>query len=413
MIFGKQQKKIFKYPNLLIKLYFSIGSVLLFIFFIFYTNSLLRSFRSEAQVVPNLFARFFSYSAEDDWESLLSQYVFEEIITNIDYPIILTDVHKTPLYWKNIGIDEGIRFHDLPPLDQENLLRNLRKMESDRNIIPLYYTTPNDSIINYAFYSETKAMRQLRLMPYIEALFVLLFVIFGVYAIFFFKRNEKDILWVGMAKEMAHQLGTPISSLLGWIDVLTNRPECNAKDSDFNKLLQFMENDVEQLRKVAHRFGKIGSDIELKPVILHNVIQESVDYFKERLPHVTHKVDIIFISKIQDKMVNIDPDLIKWAIENLIKNAIDAMQKKGGSIIVIAFQEKGKTYIIVQDEGKGIPKSMQTKIFEPGVSTKMRGWGLGLSLAKRIVEDFHKGKIHVIHSVVDEGSTIEISIPEN
>lgn len=413
MIFGKQQKKIYKYPNLLIKLYFAIGSVLLFGFFVLYTNSLLRSFRYEAQVVPNLFARFFSYSAEDDWESLLSQYIFEDIITNIDYPIILTDVNKTPLYWKNIGIEEGTRFYELDPEQQYSVLRNLRRMESEKNIIPLYYTTNTDSIINYAFYSESRPMQQLRLMPYIEALFVLLFVLFGVYAILFLKRNEKDILWVGMAKEMAHQLGTPISSLLGWIDVLSNRAEANAKDSDFNKLLLFMENDVEQLRKVAHRFGKIGSDIELKPVILHNVIQESVDYFKERLPHMTHKIDIIFISKIENKMVNVDPDLLKWAIENLIKNAIDAMQKKGGSIIVIAFQEKNKTFIIVQDEGKGIPKSMHNKIFEPGVSTKIRGWGLGLSLAKRIVEDYHKGKIHVIHSVVGEGSTIEISIPEN
>jgi signal transduction histidine kinase len=279
-------------------------------------------------------------------------------------------------------------------------------------MIPLYYTTENDSIINYAFFSESRAMKQLRLMPFVEVAFVLLFVLFGVYAILFFKRNEKDILWVGMAKEMAHQLGTPISSLLGWIDVLSNRVESSSKDSDLKKLVQFMENDVEQLRKVGNRFGKIGSEIELKPVILHDLIQESVDYYKERLPHLTHKIDIIFISKIQNIKVNVDPDLIKWAIENLIKNAIDAMQKKGGSIILIAFQDKNKTHIIVQDEGKGIAKSMQTKIFEPGVSTKSRGWGLGLSLAKRIVEDFYKGKIHVIHSVVDEGSTIEISIPE-
>ncbi len=412
MVFGKQQRKIFRHPNLLIKLYFTIGSVLLFVFFIIYTNYLLRNFRHEAQVVPNLFARFFSYSAEEEWESLLSQYVFEEIIANIDYPIILTDSEKKPLYWKNIGIKENVLFGELRSEDQDLLLRNLRRMESDRNIIPLYYSTQNDSLINYAFYSESRAMRQLRLMPYLEALFVLLFVLFGVYAILFFKRNEKDILWVGMAKEMAHQLGTPISSLLGWIDVLSARLERISQDSDLTKFLHFMENDVEQLRKVGHRFGKIGSDIELKPVILHDIIQESVDYFKDRLPHLTHKIDIVFISKIQNKLVNVDPDLIKWAIENLLKNAIDAMQKRGGNIIVTAFQENKKTNIIVQDEGKGIPKSMQTKIFEPGVSTKIRGWGLGLSLAKRIVEDFHRGKIQVIHSVVDEGSTIEISIPE-
>ncbi len=413
MIFGKQQKRIFKHPNLLIKLYFSIGSVLLFVFFIIYTNSVLSAFRDEAEVVPNLFARFFTYSAEDDWESLLTQYIFEEIITDIDYPIILTDSEKTPLYWKNLGIEEEISFQQLPQDDRRLLLRELRKMQSDRNVIPLYYSTEQDSVINYAFYSESQAMRRLRLMPYVEALFVLLFVLFGVYAIFFFKRNEKDILWVGMAKEMAHQLGTPISSLLGWIDVLSNRLSRTYQDAEMVKLLSFMENDANQLRKVAHRFGKIGSEIELKPVVLHDFIEESVNYYKERLPQLTHKIDIILISKIQDMMVNVDPDLIKWAVENLIKNAIDAMQKKGGSIIIIAFQENNRTHIIVQDEGKGIPKSMQSKIFEPGISTKTRGWGLGLSLAKRIVEDFHNGKIQVIHSVVDEGSSIEVTIPNN
>jgi hypothetical protein len=413
MIFGKQRKRIFKYPNRLIKLYFSIGSVLLFVFFIIYTNMVLSSFKYEAEIVPNLFARFFTYSTEEDWESLLSQYVFEEIIVEIDYPIILTDSKKTPLYWKNIEIKEGVTFSELTLEEQEYVLRILKKMESDRNVIPLYYSTENDSVINFAFYSESKAMRRLRMMPYVEALFVLLFVLFGVYAIFFLKRNEKDILWVGMAKEMAHQLGTPISSLLGWIDVLNSRIEKNNQDTEMTKLLAYMENDANQLRKVAHRFGKIGSEIELKPVKLHDVIEESVLYFKHRLPQITYKIDIILISKIQDIKVNVDPDLIKWAVENLIKNAIDAMQKKGGSIIVIAFQENKKTHIIVQDEGKGIPKSMQSKIFDPGVSTKSRGWGLGLSLARRIVVDYHHGKIQVIHSVIDEGSTIEITIPEN
>jgi hypothetical protein len=413
MNFGKYRKKIFNSPSLLIKFYFSAGTVVLFIFFLIYTNYVLRSFKKEAEVVPNLFARFFSYSTEDDWEGLLSQYIFEEVITEIDYPIILTDSRKEPLYWKNVGVREGVRFQELTQEEKDAITRNLHRMERERNIIPLYYNSYGDSVLNYAYYSESKSMQMLRNKPYIEAGFVLLFVIFGVYAIYFFKRNEKDVLWISMAKEMAHQLGTPISSLLGWLNVLSSRIEVCTFETDMKKIIGNMENDVEQLRKVAQRFGKIGSDIELTPTVLHDTIEASVEYYKQRLPHLTKKVDIIFISKIQNKEIKVDPDLIKWAIENLIKNAIDAMHKRGGNIIVIAFQDNNKTYIIVQDEGKGIAKSMFSKIFEPGVSSKHRGWGLGLSLSKRIVEEFHHGKIHVVQSVVGEGSTIEIILPEN
>ena len=412
MNYGNKRRLGLGHYNLFIKLYFSIGSVLIFFFFLIYTNALLKGFRTERQVVPNLFARFFSYSSEEDWESLMSQYVFEEIVSKVDYPIILTDFEMTPIYWRNLGIDEQKAFSELPQDKRNIILKILDKMERRKNVIPIYQDPEETTVLNYVFYMESKTMRRFRLIPYIESVFVVLFVLFGVYAILFFRRNEKDVLWVGMAKEMAHQLGTPISSLLGWINLIEHKISSTGDEAKLGEIIPYMENDIEQLSKVANRFGKIGSEIVLKPTVLHDLIQDSVNYFQKRLPHLTNKIDIAFISKIQNKMVNVEPDLIKWAIDNLIKNAIDAMDKKGGNIIVIAFQEKNKTFILVQDEGKGMTKSAFTKIFEPGVSTKQRGWGLGLSLSKRIIEDFHKGKIHVVHSIVNEGTVFEIILPE-
>ncbi|MCB5231277.1 MAG: HAMP domain-containing sensor histidine kinase [Candidatus Cloacimonas sp.] len=412
MNFGNKPRRGLGHYNLFIKLYFSIGSVFIFLFFIVYTNALLKGFRTERQVVPNLFARFFSYSDHEDWESKLSMYVFEEIVSKIDYPIILTDFEMTPIYWRNVGVDEKRSFSELPQDKRNMILKQLDNMERKKNVIPLYLNPEENTVLNYVFYMESRTMRHFRLIPYIEFGFVLIFILFGIYAIFFFRRNEKDVIWVGMAKEMAHQLGTPISSLLGWLNLIEMKISCTEDENKLSEIVSYMENDVEQLSKIANRFGKIGSNIELKQIVLHDLIQDSVDYFQKRLPHLSNKVDIVFISKIQNKTVNVEPDLIKWAVDNLIKNAIDAMNKKGGSIIVIAFQEKDKTYILVQDQGKGLPKSAFNKIFEPGVSSKQRGWGLGLSLSKRIIEEFHKGKIHVVHSIVDEGTTFEIILPE-
>ncbi len=413
MNFGKSQKKVFSSPNLLLKIYFIVGSGIIVLFFILYTNSLLQIFKEDAQVVPNLFARFFSFSTQDNWESLMTQYVFDEIITGIEYPIILTDETKKPLYWRNVGIREEARYDELDDNERDILKRNLFGMQKDGNIIPLRYQQEGTRVLNYAFYGESTAMKRLRYMPYIEALLVLVFVIFGIYAIYFFKRNEKDILWIGMAKEMAHQLGTPISSLLGWLDVLNSRLDNLSIDDDSKQMVDYMSNDVRQLKKIAHRFGKIGSEIVLVPTDLHNLLESSVQYYKERLPHFTNKIDILFLSKIENVEVKVDPDLIKWAVENLIKNAIDAMHRRDGNIIIIAFQENGRTHISVQDEGRGIPKIMISRIFDPGVSSKKRGWGLGLSLTKRIIEEFHKGKIFVVRSVVGEGTVFEIVLPEN
>jgi signal transduction histidine kinase len=233
---------------------------------------------------------------------------------------------------------------------------------------------------------------------------------FGLYGLMLLKRTEKDSLWIGLAKETAHQFGTPITSLMGWVDYLKAHPHGFKTETEYAQFIEWMTADLEKLKTVTSRFGKVGSAIKLAPNDLNQVLEEIVEYFKERLPHQSSKIELSYISKLDDTKVLMDSDLIKWTMENLIKNCIDAIGKKGGNIIITSFVKKPWVYIHVRDEGKGIPRKLWNKIFDPGITTKNRGWGLGLSLAKRIIVEYHLGKIKVLESTIGEGTTIEIML---
>ncbi len=430
MKFGKLLKGSDR--NLLLKLYFIFGSALIMIFFVIYSNRLIFHARKDAHIVPNLFARYFTLLTDNDWETeiwkdRLVEYIQEQIFQNIDYKIIVTDNRNEPIAWKNIEID-NLPFEYLDADKQKILREELGKMHSD-NTISLQYTSSDSlyamplaktsidsnqttNIFGYVYYSEPFSMKQLRYMPIFEMALVLVFVIFGLHGVFLVKKSEKDKLWIGLAKETAHQFGTPISSLLAWLDLLRMRIEGNCQDDGMFEMIDHMKADVSHLQKVANRFGKVGSVVKLKPYNVNEILEETIVYFNTRLPNLDNEIEIHLISKIDDKIINIDPDLIRWTIENLVRNSIDAMTNKGGNIILTATCKNKNTYIQVRDEGSGIPKSQFGKIFEPGITSKGRGWGLGLSLAKRIVEDYHKGRIKVLESTIDEGTTIEIMLPE-
>lgn len=410
MPLGNLLKKLKINTNTVLKVYFVAGSFIIIIIFMFYTHSLTKQAQRDAQVVPNLFARFVSYSTKADFNEQMLQYILEEIISKIDYPIIVTDEKYRPLYWRNIKIPETMMYTTLT-LDQKQKLNDLLlEMRRHSHEIPIQYGV-NSRILGFAYYSDSPSMIRLKYLPYVEVLLILLFISIGIYGLTILKRSEKNLLWVGLAKETAHQFGTPISSLLGWISILQSRIEIIDEKSDMLPMLNYMQTDVEQLTKVASRFGKVGSTIKLKPTLLIHVINETVDYIKTRLPNINHKIYIHVISKINNIEVNVDTDLIKWALENMIKNCIDAMQLKGGNIFISAFSNEKYITILLRDEGKGMPKSMFKKIFEPGITSKSRGWGLGLSLTKRIIQDYHKGKVRVLDSRIDEGTTFEIQLP--
>jgi signal transduction histidine kinase len=330
---------------------------------------------------------------------------FQDFIKQIDYPIIVTDKYRIPLYWRNVGINENLSYSHLTEIQRKYLsVKELGMYE-----IPLQSQEDN---MGYVYFTASKSLQQIRYMTIIELLLVISFIIFGVYGLLLLRKTEKDALWVSLAKETAHQFGTPITSLVGWIDFLRIRLSDEKNYEDFRQLLDHMSADVDHLKNIAFRFGKVGSSIELIPYNLNLLIEETVSYFDERLPHLGSKINIHYISKIQDHIVKIEPDLIKWTLENIIKNCIDAMTQKGGNIIITATYKNQLITIQVKDEGKGMPKSMFHKIFEPGVTTKSRGWGLGLSLAKRIIEDYHHGKIRVVDSTIGEGTTLEITLRE-
>ncbi len=407
---GKLPKKASK-RHQLITAYFIIGGIILIFAFIWYTNLLLQDIREDIQIVPDLYSKFLGLPADVNMEDFLFQYFIDEIIPRIEYPIILTDSLKIPFSWENIDI-EKIEFSQLPTRKQKNLLSIVKKMEAHKSVIPLKFNKEDEKVFSYVFYGDSKTMIKLKMMPYIEMVVIFIFVLLGVYGIFAIKRNERDLLWVGLAKETAHQFGTPLSSLGGWLNILSMKLEENGNNPEMLMMLEYMNTDVDRLSKIAARFGKVGSVIKHQPSNLHNIILDTIGHFQHRLPTISQKIDIKFESKIEEKDILIDPDLIKWSLENMIKNAIDAMQKKGGTIHIKAFSRGKETYIHIKDEGVGLPKSMHKRIFYPGITSKERGWGLGLSLAKRIIEEFHNGKIKVLESEIDKGTTFEIVLPE-
>ncbi|MBO5204902.1 MAG: HAMP domain-containing histidine kinase, partial [Prevotella sp.] len=251
----------------------------------------------------------------------------------------------------------------------------------------------------YVCYDESLILKRLAAYPYIQLGVVLIFVVIAILALLYSKRAEQNKVWVGLSKETAHQLGTPISSLMAWVEILKETyPD--------DELIPEMNRDVERLQRVADRFSKIGSLPEpvssSMNVVLHNV----VEYMDRR---TSKKVEIKCECPSHEVMVSMNASLFEWVIENLCKNAVDAMEGKGR--ITLTLDEDDRMVVIeVTDNGKGIKKKDVKNVFKPGFTTKSRGWGLGLSLAKRIVEEYHKGKIYVKSSEVGVGTTFRIEL---
>jgi signal transduction histidine kinase len=222
------------------------------------------------------------------------------------------------------------------------------------------------------------------------------------------KKSEQQFIWVGMAKETAHQLGTPLSSLMGWTELI----KADLSKDNLNKTIPEMENDIMRLYKVAARFSQIGSQAELKKQDIITILSEVVNYFRRRLPQMGKKIDIIeSYSKVAKVYMN--KDLFEWVIENLIKNSLDAIEKEKGVIEIsvgMLDDKSKKIFIDVRDNGKGINLQNRRRIFRPGYSTKKRGWGLGLNLSKRIIEEYHHGKLMIKDTKIGEGTCMRISI---
>ncbi|MBK6826004.1 MAG: HAMP domain-containing histidine kinase [Chitinophagaceae bacterium] len=355
---------------------------------IFYSQYLARKIKGEERLrVEQWFkAGKFIISAPDSVDIGFASLIVTE---NKTIPIIETN--------EKDSVTSHVNLDSARAADPQYLETKLRQLKSQHN--PFEWVDPADSSIrNRYYYGNSKLLDEVRYYPLIQLLIVALFIVITILSLRSRHRSLQNQVWAGMAKETAHQLGTPVSSLEGWVEML--------KDSPLEKkIVQELEKDVDRLRLVSDRFGKIGSSPQLESTDLLKQVNSMVDYMRKR---ATGK--IIFTVNHQNReaiFARISPPLFDWVIENLLKNALDAMEGKGAITANINEDEKA-VYLEVTDTGKGISKKNIGQVFKPGFTTKKRGWGLGLSLSKRIIAQYHKGEIYVKHSEIGKGTTFRI-----
>jgi len=293
---------------------------------------------------------------------------------------------------------------------EEKRLAYVQKLKNMNPPIPITVGDGEEALRQYVYYGESTVVQILRYVPAIQIVVILLLFFIGYTSLVSITRMEQSNLWVGMAKEAAHQLGTPISSLLGWIHLFRDDlPE----QSEQHSLLNEIEKDVYRLKGVAERFGKIGSKPELKPLEIAPVLDEAIKYMERRLPKIAGEVNIITDLQATG-LVKLNPELLQWAVENLMKNAMDALQMTQESpnkdITIRSYTGSNGMVLEIADTGIGMDAATKKNIFRPGYSTKKRGWGLGLNLTKRIVEEYHGGELTVTKSEPGVGTTMQIKL---
>lgn len=306
-----------------------------------------------------------------------------------DVPIIETDEKDSIIQFINLDSAKVAN-------DGSYLSNKLKSFKSQNE--PIVWTNPSDSTKqNLYYYGESRLLTEVRYYPIVQLIIVGLFIIIMLLALRSSYRSVQNQVWAGMAKETAHQLGTPVSSLQGWVEMLKQNP-------DNSKIVPELEKDVNRLQLVSDRFGKIGSSPQLEKHDIISQVTTMMDYMRKRAPG---KVNFSINTNEKEILARISPPLFDWVIENLLKNSLDAMEGTGEIKISIE-NLPDKVNIDLKDTGKGIPLSMQQKVFKPGFTTKKRGWGLGLSLSKRIIQQYHKGEIYVKSSEPGKGTTFRI-----
>ena len=373
------RKLRWKYLLFMVAIAIGVGSLL-------YTHRLVSELKAEEREKVELWAEATRQLIEIDIRETNFSFLFEVIENNNTVPVIMVD-----------SLGDIISTRNLDPDKIENpeyIERQLKIMAAvhERIEIPL-----PDGEINYIYYRDSTILTKLQYFPYIQLGVILLFILVSYFAFSSSRKAEQNQVWVGLSKETAHQLGTPTSALIAWIELL------KLKNLDEKILVEF-EKDVSRLEKITERFSKIGSHPDMIQTSINTVIRNAVGYIKRRS---SEKINIILNVQDDEIKIPLNPELFEWVIENLCKNAIDSMHGKGDIEISVIKNTHGIN-IDIADQGKGIPKSRHKTIFKPGFTTKERGWGLGLSLSKRIIELYHGGKIFVSQSDVNKGTTFRI-----
>jgi signal transduction histidine kinase len=377
----------------------ALGLLLLLGSYVWYAQRVVDELRSESERTSRMFARI--YGALTDTTSGSETAALLELsqeIRELGVPVIVTDVEGRPTSFVNIP-ELGNGFVGPGDPRYATLLDLVRTL--DRQNRPVIETG-----VGQVHFGTTPLVRGLKIIPLLQVAMLSLLIVAGIMALGVRARAERERVWAGMAREAAHQLGTPLSSLKGWLELLSEREADPATES----ARRHMEGDVERLERVAHRFERIGRPPKLIATDVADVAEAVVDYFRARVPTLAHTVAIAFERGDGPLVAPVDRVLLEWAVESLIKNAVDALAGRGGTITVrVDRAAGGGARVRIADDGPGIPPALRRKIFAAGFTTKERGWGIGLPLARRIVEESHGGRLVLVAS--DRGAVFDVIVP--
>ncbi len=393
-----------------------------FIWYAQYTRTIIMELQADAVSVTQTYAELIRTAITERMNNEEMNVVFEEIIRKTNIPVVITDTAWNPVMWRNVFVGTVFNRTEVAPHDTSALaLAKVRAKAAEfkKGYLPkVLYLSETHTKLGYLVFGNSELIYSLARMPYIEAGLVAAFIFFAFLGFQNIRFTERSNLWVGLAKETAHQLGTPISSLMGWIEYIGSLTsgEDPIDPEDFVKqvhvVTENMGSDLLRLRKVTSRFSQIGSVPALVESDINAVLNDAAAYFRTRLPFLGKHIEIRLIPGNLPR-INANRQLIEWVFENLLKNSVDAIVKADGLIEIKTeyLAAENKVRISHTDNGKGILWEDQKKIFAPGFTTKKRGWGLGLTLAKRIVEDYHKGEIFLSWTQKDKGTTFCIDLP--
>jgi signal transduction histidine kinase len=406
------------------------SSVLVLAVFVF-TNQVVQRLSDEVTTTSRVLARFLAEASFPATRDPGLQEIFAQVIANIDFPIIITDNDSIPRAWRQVGVDPAL----VPAASIDSLQLGLpgtpvirarieqvrrRVAALDRQNRPIEMTQSGSGTrLGFVHYGDPPVLDLLRWMPYVSVGGLLLLLMLGLWGLSGIRQAERRSIWVGMARETAHQLGTPLSSMMGWVELLRSHGEgvpegapVPIPKAELDETLDELERDIDRLNKVAHRFSHVGSAPVLQPRDVTPMVRQAVQYARRRLPRGDGEVSLR--ERYEEvPPVNLNAELLEWAVENLLSNAVSALDKRPG-VIEVTVQKRRETEaveITVSDNGRGMTPAEQRRIFEPGYTTKRRGWGLGLALARRVVEEYHGGRIFVRESAPGQGTTMVISFP--
>ncbi len=388
--------------------YFFLLAVLIVIAFLIYSQLyVVQPMRQEARRMGEFYAFMHSVVTLDTIEVKgFHKAVIYHTVQNPNFPVVITDEQGLPRYWKAVGIS----FDDHSPETLGKVMDKAYALDRENDPLPFEWPLNKEPETWHLHWGASALEKRLNWLPWVAFGVTIVFTGGGYLGFRYIKNREQRSLWVGMARETAHQLGTPLSSLYGWLALLKDELEAEGDRESSQRLkniLGEMDRDTSRLDKIASRFSLIGSTPELRLGQVRDVVAETAGYLRARLPE-----NVQIVEALDDvPVVPLNRELLGWAFENLFRNAADAMEGRGGLIDVSSRVEERRVVIEVRDTGKGMPSHMFKQVFLPGTSTKKRGWGLGLAFVKRIVEDYHSGKVFIKESVPYQGTIFVILLP--